>query len=91
MNEYKKIKETIFDLMCGETDTQSLGIQNEFEDGSICDQLYQELYSCIEKINKLPNTESDLEKIQECHFQLMKILCWKMFDYGWTLSAQSQS
>lgn len=89
MNEYEKIKETVFELMCGETDIQSLGIQNEFENGSSCEQLYQELYGHIENLCKLQNTENSLERIQECHFQLLKILCYKMFDYGWALSASS--
>lgn len=49
--DYKKLKENVFDLMCGEVDVAlSVGIKNEFEDGSYCDRIYQEIYDRIEKI-----------------------------------------
>ena len=83
---YNQLKESVFLLMCGEFDAESIGVTNEFKDSSFCSERYEKLYSCMEKILDASNLDKDLEIIQECHFDIMKHICMKMFDYGWNMS-----
>lgn len=87
--EYTKIKELVFDLVCGESTLECLGIKNEFTDGRECDKLYQELYKCIEQIIcEQPKLEPYTEKIQNNHTAILRLIALKMFDHGWVLAQQ---
>ena len=88
-NEYQALKELVFTLMCGESNIPCLGITNEFEEGSDCDQLYSQLYTCMERICMISDFESDMEHIQAYHLQIAKHLCMKMFDYGWRMAQEN--
>ena len=85
-SEYAPLKEAVFTMMCGETDTPCIGITDAFAEGSECDRLYHGIYETIEKISAVPGLEKDAEMLQEHHFDLMKRLCMEMFDHGWTLA-----
>ena len=60
--DYKKLKENVFDLMCGEVDVAlSVWIKNEFEDGSYCDRIYQEIICTF--INYIHMTPSIIKSL----------------------------
>lgn len=88
--EYAQLKEAVFTMMCGETDTPCIGITDAFEEGSECDRLYHGIYETIEKISAVPGFEKEAEVLQERHFELMKLLCMEMFDHGWNFACENK-
>ena len=84
--QYTQLRDLVFDLVSGETDINSIDILNEFKDGTECQKLYDELYHLIEQICITSEFENDLERIQECHYDILKRISMKMFDYGWILA-----
>ena len=91
IEQYERLRETVFDLMCGEVDVESIGIENEFRDGSRCTELYEKLYQHIEKLGDAQGCPKDAEQVQECYAEIIKLLCFKMYDYGWSMAGMQRS
>lgn len=81
---YEKLRENVFDLVCGEVADVSdcIGIENEFAKGTYCDQIYE----YVLKIRENPEFAEDIEKVQDLQHSVLSYLCMKMFDHGWSLA-----
>lgn len=92
-SEYKKLRENVFNLVCGEVADVSdcIGIENEFAKGTYCDQIYQEIYEYVLKIRENPEFAEDIEKVQDLQYSVLSYLCRKMFDHGWSLALSQTS
>lgn len=81
-----KFIEDIYDTMIGELIPEFCvpGIHNEFEEGEPCERLYEEVYNAKCRISEQTGFEEDpdVEIIIGNMFDIQKILCKKMFEYG---------
>ncbi len=83
--DYERTRELVYDLMCGHMKEGQYGmpIENEFREGSFCDCLYSEIYDAVARINERLGTDSDTEIIQDRYAQLLRYLCYRMYDHGY--------
>lgn len=90
------LKNTIYELMNGNYNLVDLSlkganiIENEFENGSYCEKLYEQVYASKCNLMKKLETETedeDLESIIDSMFKICEYLCYKMYDYGVFFSA----
>ena len=83
-------KDVVYELMNGNFDLErfpmeeSNYIENEFEAGSYCDQIYEELYKAKQRIYKRMGKvqDNDIELIILDMLQICRHLSMKMYDYG---------
>ena len=86
----KEFKELIFDLMIGSLDlknypvTESDYVENEFSQGSFCDETYERIYEANRRLCERLGVEEDkdVESIIEGLMDVGKHLALKMYDYG---------
>lgn len=61
------------------------GVSDEYEPGKPCDLLYKEVYEAncrlCERLG-VPADDHDVETIVSNMFDIQKILCMKMYEYG---------
>lgn len=59
-------------------------VENIFAEGTVCDRLYGKIFENKIKIcDRLGvDEDADLEEICSCFFDIMEVMCRKMFDYG---------
>lgn len=79
--------EDIYDTMIGELIPELCipGIYNEFEEGAPCERLYEKVYEAKCRICDrmgISGEDPDVETIINNMFDIQKILCKKMFEYG---------
>lgn len=87
--QYERLKENVFELMCGDIDAVSTGIENEFADGEMCDRIYEEIYTLMDANDDNPETAMAMEKMMALHSEILRHLCYKMFDYGYCFNTCS--
>ena len=60
------------------------GIDNLFDDGTICDFLYSEVYDASRRINQRlgQQEDPDVERIIRNLWKINKIVSCKMYEYG---------
>lgn len=83
-------KERIYNLMCGYYDLDTFSakegmlVKNEFEDGSDCQKLLEEIYVARLRLLERLNTEEDKDilEIVEGYEKLCRFLAYKMYEYG---------
>ena len=77
--------EAVYDSMQGELLDPVPGIENEFEEGKVCLQLYGDMLDAYERICfrlGQENEDSDCEMMINSLLDIQKILCLKMYEYG---------
>lgn len=80
----------IYQIVCGELDTdkvilpEGIQIENEFEDGGKCDQLYNQVYESESYLFKKAGAaeKNEVEKIISCMNSIAEILAITMYRYG---------
>ena len=82
----ENVYETLTGSACGEYKTP--GIENAFLEDSLCDQLYQQVYSANRRLCARlgqMDEDADVELIINNLLQINRILCLQMYDYGKTI------
>jgi len=76
-------KEILWEKLMGQR-TDNNGIEDLFEEGSVCLELWNEICKCEEKILKRLGEEEcrELEEMFHCYNEICKIVSLRMFDYG---------
>lgn len=79
---YKK-KVELWEKVMGQW-VDSGGIENLFEEGRRCDELWKEAFENMEKILDQLGVEEckELENIYSCMNEICKLVSIRMFDYG---------
>lgn len=82
-------KGKIYELVCGSIEESCMteeecGIINEFAEGTECYQLYEQVYQANRKVCELLQEEEcqEVEVIINNMFDIMKIIAFRMYDYG---------
>lgn len=77
-------EEEIYLSMMGELVSPVRGVENAFEPGSICEEIYQKIYQANFRICERLGVEedSDVESIISNFFALNRELCIRMYRYG---------
>lgn len=61
------------------------GIENAFEDGSVCDSCYEQMLEAYDRLRQrlqVKNEDPDVEAIITAQQTIMKELCFRMYQYG---------
>ncbi len=74
----------VYDHMSGLYTEQDARIENMFEQGSNCDQLYQEAYDARIRLSggNLDTENPDVICIMDAYEKMQRIFCAKAFEYG---------
>lgn len=77
---------SIYEAMLGVTSKPNppFPVDDEFAADMPCDKLYEEIYALKMKLNNRLNQDedSDLEAVCDNFWDIMEILCEKMYQYG---------
>lgn len=95
MEENMGKKELIYELASGYfTEEQNhvvdgVEIQDEFQEGSTCSQLYEEMTELKQKVCERlrVDEDQDLERIISCMDDIAKHIALKMYEYGALIGA----
>lgn len=84
-------KKIVYELMNGWIDLdenpeyQKYQVEDEFKNGKECDVLLQQIDEASNRLLEIiGENKTDLEIIQNCYERMTSILCYKMFDYGYS-------
>lgn len=93
-----EFKSLIYDLMNGSLDLENFPVEeskyveNEYEEGKKCDELYFGMLDAYERIcerlGKQGSEDYDIEIIINNLLDIGKHLSMKMYDYGWFFATQ---
>ena len=89
-SDREKWKDTVYELMSGDYDLENYPIEesrlitNEFEDGSFCERIYQEVYRARQRLYSRMgiSQDEDVEQIMADMLLICRHLSLKMYDYG---------
>ena len=68
-----------------ELDYELPGVENSFEEGSLCDQAYEQMRGAYDRLLHrlgLENEDLDLETIIHCMTVIQKEIAYQMYRYG---------
>ena len=81
-----KIAEMVYDRLLGHNllTVDAHGVENLFEDGSRCDELYQEIYEANLRICQRLGVEEDrdVQEIIDAFWEITRLVGEKMYHYG---------
>lgn len=81
-------RDMIYDVVIGAVEDGSdySDVKTEFEEDSLCERLYEEVYQTKERLNqrlgKEGEEDAEIEKIINSMFDICRIVGNKMYEYG---------
>lgn len=83
-----KNRDMIYDVVIGAVEEENANpeVKTVFEEDSLCEKLYEEIYQTKEKLSqrlgKEGEEDADIEKIINNMFDICRIVGNKMYEYG---------
>lgn len=77
--------ELVYDSLCAQLVEPLEGVEDAFEEGSICDIRYREMWAAYERLCRrlnVRNTDDVVEDIIHALLDIQRVLCRKMYLYG---------
>ena len=84
----KELFESVYLSVLGELVEPVAGIENAFQEGSACDQCYEEVLAAYARLRErlhVREEDSDVEIIMSSFRRITDQLCFQMFQYGWKM------
>lgn len=92
-DEFKRL---VYNLMNGSLDLEKCPVKegelvaNEYAEGSPCEEAYRKVYEAsgrlCDRLGVPFGTDEDVECIIDSLLDIQKLLCMRMYDYGWLFS-----